>query len=241
MKKFAAIVMAIALTLALAVSAFADYDAPATLGIQVGDMNNGGWGYSEVVEVTAPGTYTLTYDGEERALSWIVIKSTDDNRDGTAVINTVIPAGTVIRITALEIDGTAYTFDSGDSYDTVVGDNGTVEIQPYNSFTGNDHITDRPESASKVVVTFVVDPDAAAAAPETAETESEPEAAPEAAPETAPEAAPETAPEAAPETAPEAAPEAAPETAPVAPATGIALAVVPAVVALAAVAISKKH
>ena len=68
----------------------------------------------------------------------------------------------------------------------------------------------------------------AAAEPEA--TEDEPEATEDEPEVTEPEA-----------TEPEAAPEAAPAPAPSAPATGLALAVIPAVMALAAVAVSKKH
>lgn len=231
MKKILSVFIALAMAVCLAAPVFADYDPVAHLGLQVGNPDNGGWGYEEVIDVTAPGTYTLTYDGESRDLGWIVIKSTDDNRDGSAVIETGIEADTTIRVTGIEIDGTAYAFDSGETYDGKTGFGGTVEIGLYNSFTGDDHIVNRPASASKVVVTFVVDPDnaPAEAAPEAEATVPEAEAPEAEVP--APEA--ETATPEAEATAP------APETA--APATGIVLCVIPAVVALGAVAVSKKH
>lgn len=220
MKKILSIAIAAIMVLCLSVSVFADYDEPVTLGLYAG-----GWGDVGSVVVDKPGTYTITASKID-SNDWIIVKNTAGETTPTA-----IPAGTVIRTTELKINGTVVTFEGGNDYfDYTVGANGEIEIkywlQP--GFGGHDYIVDRPETITSVEVTFVVDPDAAAE-PEApaAEEENEPATQPDAVP--VEDVEPETP-----------AAEPAPAPAP-APATGIVLAVVPAVMALAAVAVSKKH
>ena len=218
MKKILSIAIAAVMILCLSVSVFADYDEPVTLGLYAG-----GWGDVGSVVVDKPGTYSITASKID-SNDWIIVKNTAGETTPTS-----IPAGTVIRTTELKVNGTVVTFEGGNDYfDYTVGANGEIEIkywlQP--GFGGHDYIVDRPENITSVEVTFVVDPDAVSAEPEAPATDVEPE--PE-----APTAEPE-APAAEPAPAPEA-------PAATAPATGIVLAVVPAVMALAAVAVSKKH
>ena len=220
MKRIFAIALAAMMALCLCVSVFADYDEPFTMGLYVG-----GWGDVGTVVVDKPGTYTITASKIDSS-DWIIIK----NAAGETV-PTSVPAGTVIRVTSLVINGTAVTFDSGDVYDYVVPADQTIENIIYlsPSFGGSDHIVNRPETFSSVEITFVVDPDNASADTAAPATTTEPDTTP--AETTAPEA---SAPAAS-------APATTTPSAPAAPKTGIALAVVPAVMALAAVAVSKKH
>lgn len=225
MKKILSIALAAALALCLCVSAFADYEEPVTLGLYAG-----GWGDVGSVVVDKPGTYSITASKID-SNDWIIVKNTAGETEPTK-----IPAGTVIRTTELKVNGEVMTFEGGaDHFDYTVGANGEIEIkywlQP--SFGGYDYLENRPETITSVEVTFVVDPDAAASetSPEETKTEEEPTPAEPTAEETTPA---ETTPA---ETTPA-------ETKPAetkAPATGLALAVVPAIVALAAVAVSKKR
>ncbi len=162
MKRILSAAVAVVMALALCVSAFAAYEETTVFGLFIGDPDNGGWSAVDTVEVTGPGTYTLTYSGDAKALSWIIVK----NNAGEAE-PTTIPSGTTIRTTSITMDGTAAEFDSGEAYDYAAGFDGTIEIQYYNSFTGNNHILNVPTEASTIEVTFVVDPDNAPAESET--------------------------------------------------------------------------
>lgn len=174
MKRIVSVALAVVMVLALSVSAFAAYEEPVELGLYFGDPDNGGWGSAATTEVTGPGTYTITYEGDARALQWIIVKNAAGETEPTS-----IPEGTIIRTTSITMDGVEATFDTGDSYDYTVGANGTVEIQYNNSFTGFAHITNMPASAGTIVVTFVVDPDNAPAESETpADDTADDEAAP---------------------------------------------------------------
>ena len=219
MKKILSIAIAAVMVLCLSVSVFADYDEPVTLGLYAG-----GWGDVGSVVVDKPGTYSITASKID-SNDWIIVKNTAGETTPTS-----IPAGTVIRTTELKVNGTVVTFEGGNDYfDYTVGANGEIEIkywlQP--GFGGHDYIVDRPETITSVEVTFVVDPDAAAEPEAPVAAEDEPATQPDAVPveDVEPEAP---------------AAEPAPAPAP-APATGIALAVVPAIVAMAAVAVSKKR
>lgn len=156
MKKTLALVLAFAMAIcAMSVCALA-YDAPVSLGLFVGDTNNG-WGAVDTVEVDKPGVYTLTYDAEERTLEWIIVKTSTGAQENEP---TSIPAGTIISITELKIDGVSYTFDGGNAaFDYSVGPEGKIEIKPWlnPAFGGADHIDSNPKKGSKIEVTLTVD------------------------------------------------------------------------------------
>ena len=215
MKRIISVALAVVMVLALSVSAFAAYEEPVEFGLYFGDPDNGGWGVAASTEVTGPGTYTITYEGDARNLQWIIVKNAAGETEPTS-----IPEGTVIRTTSITMDGVEATFDTGDSYDYTVGANGTVEIQYNNSYTGFAHITNMPASAGTIVVTFVVDPDNAPAEDTTpADDTADDEAAPAESTDT--------------EEAP------AEDTTPAD--TGIVLAVLPMAVAAAAVVVARKR
>ncbi len=220
MKKIIALVLALTMAIcAMSVCVFA-YDAPVTLGLYFGDPDNGGWGATDTVEVEKPGVYTLTYEGNAKNLQWVIIKTATGNQETEP---TSIPAGTIIRVTELNLDGVVYTFDGGSAtYDYAVGANGTIEDQLLNIYTGAAHIDNAPATVSKLVLTFAVDPDNIVDEP------AEEEAPAEEAPATEEEVE-----------AP--AEEEAPATEEAPAETGLALAVVPMLVAAAAVVISKKR
>ena len=174
----------------------------------------GGWGADTTISVDKPGVYTLVYDGAEKAFDWIIVKNTAGEKEPTSV-----PGGTKIQVTELKIDGVAYTFDGGNAtYDYTVGANGEIEVIIYltPAFGGKDHIDNNPKKGSKIEVTFAVDPEnITEEAPAVEDTETE-----------APAEDTETEAPAVEETPAE---------------TGLSLAVIPAIVALCAVAISKKR
>ncbi|MBQ8623016.1 MAG: hypothetical protein IJ424_01345 [Oscillospiraceae bacterium] len=219
MKKILSLALAAMLVLALAVNCFAAYDAPVSLGLYVG-----GWGADVTVDVDKPGVYTIVFDGEERSFDWLIIKTSTGNQENEP---TSIPEGTIISITELKIDGVSYTFDGGNAtWDYTVGAEGKIEMKPWlnPAFGGADHIDNNPKTGSKIEVTLTVD---AANITEDAPVEEEVETPVEEEPV---EEAPTT--EAPVDEAP--ADEAPAE-------TGLALAVVPMIVALAAVVLSKKN
>ncbi len=164
MKRFLSAAAAAVIALALCVSAFAAYDEPVEMGLFIGNPDNGGWSAVDTVEVTDAGEYTLSYDGDAKELSWIIIKNNAGEQEPTS-----IPEGTVIRTTSVKVDGEELGFRDGDSYESTVGANGTIEIQYYNTFTGNDNITGVPAEASSIEVRFVVDPDNASGGANTGE------------------------------------------------------------------------
>lgn len=157
MKRVLSILMAVCMLFLFAASVSAvNYTPSVTLGLYVGDTNNG-WGAVDTVVVDSSGSYTLKYIGERRTLEWIIIKTATGDQQNEP---TSIPAGTLIQITELKIDGVSYTFDGGhETFDSYVGTNGTIEIKPWlkPDFGGSDHIDNNPKSGSKVEVTFVVD------------------------------------------------------------------------------------
>lgn len=155
MKRIITVLFAVMMVLSMTVTCFADFETPVKLGLFAGDTNNG-WGAVNTVNVNKPGEYTLTYDGEQRTLEWLIIKTATGNQENEP---TSIPAGTIISITGLVIDGVSYTFDGGKvSYDYRVGPDTTIEIIPWlnPNFGGADHIDNNPKLASKIEVTFIV-------------------------------------------------------------------------------------
>lgn len=221
MKKIISLALAAIMVLCLSVSVFADYDPAVEIGLFLGDPDNGGWTAMDTVTVDKPGTYTLTWEGDAKALNWILIRTVEQNA------TTSIPAGTVIKTTSVKVDGVDLTFGGSTEFNSKTEFGGTFEVQYFVHAIGVDNCDNEPATGSKVEVTFVVDPDNAPA-----ETEAPAEDEAPAAPVEDGTAADNNTVE--PET-----PAAAP--APAAPATGLALAVVPAVMALAAAAVSKKR
>lgn len=151
MKKLLAVLLAVAMLMSMAVVASAEstFATPVELGLFVG-----GWGADDAVTVSEPGVYNLSWEGDAKSFDWLIVKNTAGESEPTS-----IPEGTVISITELKIDGTAYTFDGGNtSFDYNVASEGKIEIKPWlnPAFGGADHIDSNPKSASKVEVTFSV-------------------------------------------------------------------------------------
>ncbi len=220
-KKILAAVIAVMMVMALAVSAFA---------ADVTDMNDGA---------------KDVYDGEN---AHVAIPEGVDTADGAVITVHVVghSDNTQFRL---------YLTNAGDANgrvsDMVYVDGGDfditaelkVELGVYDTDVVPTHVQIKgPDYQTPLSNTTITLFEFVGAEETAAETEAEPEAEAEAeAPEAEAEAAPaETETEAAPAPEAEAAPAPA-ETTPAAPATGIALCVIPAVVALGAVAVSKKH
>ncbi|MBQ8623011.1 MAG: hypothetical protein IJ424_01320 [Oscillospiraceae bacterium] len=151
MKKLLAVILAVTMLMSMAVVASAEntFATPVELGLYVG-----GWGADKTVSVAGPGTYTLSWEGSAKSYDWLIVKNTAGENEPTS-----IPEGTVISITELKIDDTAYTFDGGKAtFDFTVGSEGKIEIKPYltPNFGGADHIDSNPMNAAKVEVTFSV-------------------------------------------------------------------------------------
>lgn len=231
MKKIIAIVLtAVMLVSVLAVNVFAAANDTNIL-LEIGDVF-GTLVQSETVDVANGGEFTLTAT---------LASAVSTSADGTFIAvktaagqvdqRTALPDGTVVTVTSLELDGTKVDFDAAKGTRTVENGvlNGQNAVLLLLKLFGENALTgDVPAEFKTVTVTFTVDnPNAAPAddnaADEPADTTPEPDTA-------APAADPE----------PVADPTPAPAE-PSAPATGLALAVVPAVVAMAAVAVSKKH
>ena len=216
MKKIISLALAAIVVLCLSVSVFADYDPAVEIGLFLGNPDNGGWSAVDTVTVDKPGTYTLTWEGDVKDLDWILIRTVEQNA------NTSIPAGTAIKTTSVKVDGTDLTFGGSTEFNSKTEFGGVFEVQYFVHAIGVDNCDNEPETATKVEVTFVVDPETAEETP--------------AAEEETPAAPVEDGTAADNNTVEPAAP-----AAPAAPATGLALAVVPAVISLAAVAVSKKR
>ena len=222
MKKILSLALAAIMVLCLSVSVFADYDPAVEIGLFLGDPDNGGWTAMDTVTVDKPGTYTLSWEGDAKALNWILIRTVEQNA------NTSIPAGTPIKTTSVKVDGVDLTFGGSTEFNSKTEFGGTFEVQYFVHAIGVDNCDNEPETGSKIEVTFVVDPDnAVEAAPADIDNEEAPVEDGTAADNNTVE--------------PEAPAAETPAAAPAAPATGLALAVVPAVMALAAVAVSKKR
>ncbi len=234
MKKILAIVAAAAMIMALCVNVFA---IEGSQDLVLVTQDNASWQnhISDRVTVNAAGEYTFTLSGlnfSGSAMTVLYIKDANavevENGGGTYDGANGL-TGMTILTKSIKINGTEVALTDG--YVTGVNpDSGLIDICWYNIWA--DSFMDTPAgTVTDIEVTIeVVDGDGAAAE-EPAEAEAE-EAAAE------PEATAE-APAEAEAPADETSAEAPAETK--APATGVAVAVIPAVMALAAVCVSKKH
>ena len=211
MKKFLSVVTALLMVFALSVCVFAE--DPLTID----NFGTSGWD-SEYDAATK----TITFSGAWTGRGWWI--GTDAPMTGYESITIEFDGGAAAagQVVVEYVDGAesdVTTFAAGDASVTAVikADVGCSQI--YVQIGGD------PQPLVLKAVSMTAAGAAAA----------EPEAAPEAEAEAPAETPAETETEAAPAPEAEAAPEAS------APATGLALAVIPAVVALGAVAVSKKH
>ena len=234
MKKLLAIVTALVMVCALSVSVFA---IEGSQDLVLCTQDNVSWQthVSDRVTVDGAGEYTFTLSGlsfDGSAMTVLYVKDADavgGTYDGANGLT-----GMTILTKSVKINGTEVALTDG--YVTGTNpDSGLIDICWYNIWATS--FMDAPTGTVNdiEVVLEVVDENGEAAPAEAEEAPAETE---EAAPAEAEEAAPAEAEEAPAETAEEA--PAATETAK-APSTGIALAVIPAVMALAAAAVSKKH
>lgn len=245
MKKILAVLVSISMVLCLAAPVFAEESAE--FGLYVGTWDAGAPSLATITVTDQPAQYSITNESafSGSGLIDMIVFKTPSGSSGLKNVK--------LKTVSITVDGVELTPVDGDTWEYTSDDNGNFEIIYKGGWTTDNNRAEVPADLeytkdSKLTITFIVDPDNYdASAAETNETAPEAETtAPEAetpAPEaetTAPEAET-TAPSAEAEApAPEAEATApAPETA--APATGIALCVIPAVVALGAVAVSKKH
>ncbi len=243
MKKLLAIAVAAIMIMSLSVSVFASTEHEAKLMFTAN-----GW-YPNLMANDDPAQDnrpTITIDG-----------------DGTYSIETKDAAGTAgvlifcidfigmhaehpdaaVTLDSIEVDGAPYEFDASKILYGDIEENGNYRIEVRNEYGATKD--DEPFNSAifmvkdTLKVTFTVsglgsaETEAAAETETAAETEAAPEAEAEA------EAAPEAATEAAAPAETESAPAAAATSS--APNTGLALCMIPAVIALGAVAVSKKH
>lgn len=233
MKKILTIAFAaVMLVSCMTVSAFAAAGDTNML-LEIGDVF-GTLVQSETIDVSKGGEFTLTATLESSQstsadASFIGVKTTA----GNVSQNTALPDGTVVTVTALELDGTKVELDAEKSTNTVKngnldGNNGVVllfKMGGLNALTG-----DLPAGFKEVKVTFTVSNPNAPAADDTTATAEDTTAAPA---DDAAEAPTDT-------TAPaeDNTPAPAADTTPAE--TGIVLAVLPMAIAAAAVVISKR-
>ena len=225
---FAAVVLVPCMT----VSAFAAAGDTNML-LEIGDVF-GTLVQSETIDVSKGGEFTLTATLESSQstsadASFIGVKTTA----GNVSQNTALPDGTVVTVTALELDGTKVELDAEKSTNTVKngnldGNNGVVllfKMGGLNALTG-----DLPAGFKEVKVTFTVSNPNAPAADDTTAPAEDTTAAPA---DDAAEAPTDTTASAEDNT-----PAPAADTTPAE--TGIVLAVLPMAIAAAAVVISKR-
>lgn len=233
MKKILTIAFAaVMLVSCMTVSAFAAAGDTNML-LEIGDVF-GTLVQSETIDVSKGGEFTLTATLESSQstsadASFIGVKTTV----GNVSQNTALPDGTVVTVTALELDGTKVELDAEKSTNTVKngnldGNNGVVllfKMGGLNALTG-----DLPAGFKEVKVTFTVSNPNAPAADDTTAPAGDTTAAPA---DDAAEAPTDT-------TAPaeDNTPAPAADTTPAE--TGIVLAVLPMAIAAAAVVISKR-
>ena len=233
MKKILTIAFAaVMLVSCMTVSAFAAASDTNML-LEIGDVF-GTLVQSETIDVSKGGEFTLTATLESSQstsadASFIGVKTTA----GNVSQNTALPDGTVVTVTALELDGTKVELDAEKSTNTVKngnldGNNGVVllfKMGGLNALTG-----DLPAGFKEVKVTFTVSNPNAPAADDTTAPAEDTTAAPA---DDAAEAPTDT-------TAPaeDNTPAPAADTTPAE--TGIVLAVLPMAIAAAAVVISKR-
>ena len=233
MKKIFAIVMALAMVMALSVTAFA-IEGSDEFKLTVGESETWGNHLSDAVTVNAPGEYTFTITGLSFSGANMTVlylkdaEGADADASGGSYSGPSSLTGATVYTKSIKINGEEVSLAEG--YPTGTTDEGIYDICWFNIW-GSSYFEAYNGTVNEieVVVEFVGEGEAApvdeAAAPVEDGTAAdnntvEPEAAPEAAPEAS-------------------APAASTETK--APATGIAIAVIPAVMALAAVAVSKKR
>ncbi len=238
MKKVLAIVVALAMVMALAVPAFA---LEGSQDLVLVTQEQGSWQsfVSDRVTVNAAGEYTFTLSGmsfDGANMTVLYIKDADAvevEQGGGTYEGTNNLTGATILTKSVKINGEEVALTEG--YRTGTADSGLIDICWFNIWDTS--FMDAPSgTVTDIEVTVeVVDADAAAAEEPAAE---EPAAEEPAAEEPAAEE-PE-APAADDASAPVEDGTAADNNT-VAPSTGLVFAVIPAVVALAAVAVSKKH
>ena len=233
MKKILTIAFAaVMLVSCMTVSAFAAAGDTNML-LEIGDVF-GTLVQSETIDVSKGGEFTLTATLESSQstsadASFIGVKTTA----GNVSQNTALPDGTVVTVTALELDGTKVELDAEKSTNTVKngnldGNNGVVllfKMGGLNALTG-----DLPAGFKEVKVTFTVSNPNAPAADDTTAPAEDTTAAPS---DDAAEAPTDTTASAEDNT-----PAPAADTTPAE--TGIVLAVLPMAIAAAAVVISKR-
>lgn len=243
MKKLLAIVTALVMVCALSVSVFA---IEGSQDLVLCTQDNVSWQthVSDRVTVDGAGEYTFTLSGlsfDGSAMTVLYVK--DANAVDVEVAGGTYDGangltGMTILTKSVKINGTEVALTDG--YVTGTNpDSGLIDICWYNIWATS--FMDAPAGTVNdiEVVLEVVDENGEAAPAEAEEAPAETEEAAPAEAEEAPAEAEEAPAEAAPAETAEEAP-AATETAK-APSTGIALAVIPAVMALAAAAVSKKH
>lgn len=233
MKKILTIAFAaVMLVSCMTVSAFAAAGDTNML-LEIGDVF-GTLVQSETIDVSKGGEFTLTATLESSQstsadASFIGVKTTA----GNVSQNTALPDGTVVTVTALELDGTKVELDAEKSTNTVKngnldGNNGVVllfKMGGLNALTG-----DLPAGFKEVKVTFTVSNPNAPAADDTTAPAEDTTAAPA---DDAAEAPTDTT-----ASAEDSTPAPAADTTPAE--TGIVLAVLPMAIAAAAVVISKR-
>ena len=226
MKKLFAILLALVMVCTLSLSAVA---FEGSQDIVLVTQEQGSWQSftSDPVTISGPGEYTLSLTGMDfdgSVMTVLYIKDATAVAEGDAFTGTSNLSGFTCLTKSIKINGTEVALTDG--YRTGLTDTGVFDIAWFNIWDVSYMDAPTGKVNDIEVVIEIVDADA--------------EAAPEAESEAAPEET-ETAPEAT-ETAPETtAPAAEAETTATAPSTGIALAVIPAVVAMAAAVVSKKH
>ncbi len=219
MKKLSAIIVAVLLAITLAVSAMAYEPNEVILVV----FNSVDWSkaYSDPQVITEDGEYTFKLDGFDFAMNQVMtIYLKDGNAEAETEVTSNFPVGTEIITKSLKINGEEVTLLTDlEGFPNAIGENGVFDICWWNEWA-----TDYIDASSifelnSVEVTVEVKFAEAAEAP-AEEPADEPEAPAD-------------------EPAVEAEPEVEAEDTPAE--TGLGLAVIPGVVALAVVALSKKR
>lgn len=228
MKKIVSIILALAMVMALAAPAFAADEYTATLGFADGSWSKQIWD-DATVTITGDGQYSIETDLAAGA-SGIQVFVID-----LKGLNAAVPEATVV-LDSIEVDGAPVEFDASKILYGDLEGNGNLRIEIYNEFgagtASNSPLTAAAFSVgSTLKVTFTVSGTGVAAAP--ADDAAAPVEDGTAADNNAVE--PETTTSSNEDTT------AAPAPATTAPKTGLALAVVPMVIAAAAAAVSKKR
>ena len=222
MKKIFAFVLALALTLSLAVSASA-FEGSAEIALHFGNDVDWVTVASEPVTVDGPGEYTLTLTGINRdAFNMTVLYIKDVAVEAQTATTTNLPSDVEIITKSLKINGEEIALDEG--YLTTLNEAGAFDVCYYNIWATSYFSTLGMEIINDVEVVFEIK------AGEAAESPAEDTATEAPADDTATEAPTEE------DTTVD-----APATDEAPAETGLALAAVPMIVALAAVVASKKR